>query len=150
MNDRLESEVPSVEPEQPKEIIKTPEDLKADREFMETRRHDFETLYKYMKRYVDEGWTLMKIEAHSPQLNETIRSMREVLQAAGVADTDGLLEGLLTEVRKCHELDKDKFEFIETIFDHTKMDGGPIQKFYEAFSVGLKALQETETKKMAA
>ncbi|MFA5051509.1 MAG: hypothetical protein WC544_00420 [Patescibacteria group bacterium] len=127
-----------------------PEHILADRKLIETRRHDFEILYKYMKMYQDEGWTLMKIESASPQLSETLGVFKDVLKAAGRYDVDGLLEGLLTEVRRCHEEKKDKHDFIEDIFDHTKMSGGPVQNFYEAFVAGLKAQQESRSNKLAA
>ncbi|MFH1207052.1 MAG: hypothetical protein V1668_00395 [Patescibacteria group bacterium] len=150
MNDHLESAPQSVPPEKLPDVPKTPEEVKIDRELIETRRHDFETLYKYMKMYQAEGWTVMKIEAASPKLTEIIRSLKDVLRSAGIADIDGLLEELLSEVRQCHENKKLKHEFIETIFDHTRMSGGPVQKFYEAFVKGLKAQQEMETQKQAA
>lgn len=126
-----EQDIPEISPEQEVRFV--------------DQKEDFEKFFSRMKRYRQEDWTLMKIEAQSQQLQPLIREFREILELGGAANANHLLEALVEAAQS----GKTKEKFWDTVSDRSRMlPGSDLDRFYRFFVKGLE--MQTQEQKEAA
>ncbi len=142
-NDQAHSESHESEPEkgEVEEISMT------DQQLIMTRKKEFDTLYKYMRRFQEEHWTVLQIESQSKRLKEIFQSWREVFMTAGISRerTNKLIKIALDEARNMRSKGGLTFQFEKRMFTRGKMaERTPILKFFKTFVKGLKGELDEE------
>jgi hypothetical protein len=132
---------PVREEEQVEEITQT------DQQLIMTRKKEFDDLFKYMKRYQDEGLSVLDIQNQSKRLKGIFNSWREVFMAAGISRerTSKMIKIAVDEARQMRSAGGLMFQFEKRMFTRGKMaERTPILKFFKSFVKGLKGELDEE------
>lgn len=139
----LKPEEPIAEHAQEKEEVE--EIPPTDQALIMGRKKEFDDFYKGMKRYQDEHWTILQIEAQSKKLKEIFHSWREVLRTAGIVKPNKLIQVAINEARNMRAGGGLTFNFEKRMFTRAKMaEKTPILKFFKSFVKGLKGEMDEE------